>query len=102
VFDDPDVRKCLPKESTRVRIHVADLPRADGNVGLEEMMLGLGVTDGKDAPRESPPQTETRAPPDDADDADDVDDAPEGYKTLEVSLELTRTSPSLPISHTQR
>ncbi|KAI0294392.1 hypothetical protein BC826DRAFT_1104674 [Russula brevipes] len=91
VFDDPDVRKCLPKEPTRIRIHVADMPRGDGNVGLEEMMRGLGVTDSKDAPRESPPQTETRAPPDDADDAGDP---PEGYKTLEVAVELTHRAPT--------
>ena len=42
VYDDPDVGKRLPEENTQITLHVADLPRSDGNVGLEEMMREIG------------------------------------------------------------
>jgi hypothetical protein len=92
VFDDPNVRKRLPEENAQVTLHVADLPRGDGNVGLEEMMRGLGLytTDNKDlhhsSSNSSPPPTET-------DPSKNASDAPpEGYKTLDVRVEWARTS----------
>jgi hypothetical protein len=58
VYDNPEVRKRLPEgsESAQVSIQVVDLPRSDGNVGIEEMMRGLGLSSNEntDAPHESP------------------------------------------------
>jgi hypothetical protein len=85
VFDNPDVRKLLPESSAQISVQVEDLPRGDGNVGLEDMMRGLGLSTS-----ESPPAaTETEA-------SKDASDAPPGYKSLEVRLEWARTS--LPFS----
>jgi hypothetical protein len=100
VFDDPNVRKRLPEENAQITLHVADLPRGDGDVGLEEMMRGLGLytTDNKDphhsSPHSSPPPTET-------DPSKNASDAPpEGYKTLEVRVEWAGTSLLPSYSHT--
>ncbi|KAF8494349.1 hypothetical protein F5888DRAFT_1805525 [Russula emetica] len=63
-----------------------DGSRSDGNVGLEEMMHGLGLytTDNKDphhsSPHSSPPPTETN-PSKIASDA-----PPEGYKTFDIRV----------------
>jgi hypothetical protein len=98
VFDDPNVGKRLPEESALITLHVADLPRGDGNVGLEEMMHGLGLhtTDNKDPHYSSPPPTET-------DPSKNASDAPpEGYKTLDVRVEWASTSffpPTPTLSH---
>jgi hypothetical protein len=42
-------------------VHVTDLPWSDSNVGVEEMMHGLGfsMTEGKDPRYEPTPPTET-------------------------------------------
>src|SRR6267142_154792 len=87
VFDNPDVRKLLPEASGQISVQVADLPRSDGNVGLGDMMRGLGLSTS-----ESPPApTETEASKDDA------SDAPPGYKSLDLRIEWAR--PSLLFSH---
>ena len=88
VYDDPNVSKRFPEESAQITLHVADLPRGDGNVGLEEMMRGLGLytTDNKDPHHPSPPPTDT-------DPSKNVSDAPpEGYKTIDVRVERASTS----------
>ncbi|KAI0002195.1 hypothetical protein BJV74DRAFT_882288 [Russula compacta] len=92
VFDNPDVHKRLPEAFAQIRVHVPDLPRGDGNVGLEEMMRGLGfsTTDGEDAPRESPtPPPDAEAAPKDASEA-----PPEGHKSLDIRVEWARYGPS--------
>jgi len=95
IFDDPVALNRLPEENAQITLHVADLPWSDGNVGLEEMMRGLGLptTDahhGALHPR--PPKTETEP-------SGNTNDAPpEGYKMLDVRVERARTSllPSYP------
>jgi hypothetical protein len=94
------VSKCVPEENAQITLHVADIPRSDGNVGLEEMMRGLGLytTDNKDphhsSPHSSPPPTET-------DPSKNASDAPpEGYDTLDVRVELASTSLISSYSHT--
>ncbi|KAI0251133.1 hypothetical protein BJV78DRAFT_1154551 [Lactifluus subvellereus] len=92
VFDGPDVRKRLPEESAQIRVRVADLPRDDGDVGVEEMMRALGSsithTD-TDAPHEpQPPSATEEGTSTDASKADD------GYKTLDVRVEWARAGPS--------
>ncbi|KAF8504734.1 hypothetical protein F5888DRAFT_1658156 [Russula emetica] len=93
VFDDPNVRKRLPGGDALITLHVADLPRSDGNVGLEEMMHGLGLytTDNKDphhsSPHSSPPPTET-------DPSKIASDAPpDGYKTFDIRVEWAEYGP---------
>ena len=88
VFDDPNVRKRHP-EARKFTVHVPDLPQVDGNVGLEEMMRGVGLstTDGKDSHHEPPPPTDGTEPSKNAGNA-----APEGYKTVDVRVEWARTS----------
>lgn len=100
MFDNSDVRKRLPEASARIRVHVPDFPQGDGNVGLEDMVRGLGysATDGEDAPRESPPpppEAEAAAP------KDASEAPPEGHKSLDVRVEWGRTSLlfSLPAMH---
>ena len=85
---DRNVSKRLPEESGQITLHVADLPRGDGNVGLEEMLHGLGIktTDTKDPHHPSPPPTEA----DPSKNANDV--PPEGYRTLDVRVEWAGTS----------
>lgn len=88
IYDDPDVGKLLPEDSAQITLHVPDLPRGDGNVGLEEMMRGLGLytTDNKDPHHSSPPSTAT-------DPSKNASDAPpEGYKALDVRVKWARTS----------
>jgi hypothetical protein len=87
IFDDPNVSKRLPEENAQITLHVADLPRGDGNVGLEEMMRGLGLhtTDNKDPHHPSPPSTKT-------DPSKNASDAPpEGYKAIDVRVERAST-----------
>ena len=89
MYDNPEARKRLPEASAQVSIQVTDLPRSNGNVGIEEMMRGLGLSSNEktDAPHESPPTpAETEA-------SKDANDVPTpGYKTLDVRLEWARTS----------
>ena len=89
MFDDPSVRKRFPEEEAQITVHVADLPRSDGNIGVEEMMRGLGfaTTEGKDPHYEPTPPVETE-PSKSASDAP----PPEGYKRLDVRVEWSRTS----------
>ena len=88
VYDSQDVRKRLPEQSAQLRVHVADLPRSNGNVGIEEMTRGLGLSttenNNNDAPREPQAASEEEAPKNDS-------DASEGYKTLDVRVEWART-----------
>ena len=96
MFDNPEARKRLPEASAQVSIQVADLPRSNGNVGIEEMMRGLGLSSNKntDAPHESespptPAETEASEASETSKDARDV---PPGYKTLDVRLQWASTS----------
>ena len=83
VFDSPDVRERLPEESAQIRVRVADLPKGDGNVGVEEMMRALGLSTDKGAvPLKPDPPTEGEGSADVAD----------GYRTLDVRVEWARTS----------
>jgi len=88
VFDNPDVRKCLPEKSAQFSVQVADLPRGDGNVGVEEMMRGLGLSANENnaALRESSPT------PSEAEASEDGSDVTPGYKTLDVQVEWACTS----------
>lgn len=97
MFDDPEVRKRLPEASAQVSIQVADLPRSNGNVGIEEMMRGLGLSSNKntDAPHESesPPPTPAETEASEASETSkDARDVPPGYKTLDVRLKWASTS----------
>jgi hypothetical protein len=101
VYEDSNVSKCVPEENAQITLHVADIPRSDGNVGLEEMMRGLGLytTDNKDphhsSPHSSPPPTET-------DPSKNASDAPpEGYDTLDVRVELANF-PAREVFHRKR
>ena len=90
VFDDPNVRKRHPetKANGQIVVNVADLPRSDGNIGVEEIMRGLGIftTEGEDPYHEPPPPTE-------AEPFKPVGDVPPaGYKKLDVRVEWSRTS----------
>ena len=88
VYDSPDVRERVTEESAKISVQIADGPRSDGNVGLEEMMRGLGLSmnENKDAPRESPPApTETKA-------SNNASDASPGYRTIDVRVDWARTS----------
>ncbi len=90
VYDDPNVRERLPEGNAQFRLHVPDIPQSDGDVGLEEMIRGLGLstTDNKDIHHQSSssPPTETK-PSQSASDA-----PPEGYKTIDVRVEWACTS----------
>ena len=90
MFDDPNVRKRFPEgeEQVTLQVTVADLPQSDGNIGVEEMMRGLGfsTTDGKEPQYEPTPQTETE-PSESASDAP----PPEGYKRLDVRVNWSCT-----------
>lgn len=92
--------KRLPEESAQVTLHVADLPRTDGNVGLEEMMLGLGLhTTDNEGPHHSYPHS--ALPPTETDPSKNAsDEPPEGYKTLDVRLEWAGTSLLSPYFYT--
>ncbi|KAI9455649.1 hypothetical protein F5148DRAFT_387776 [Russula earlei] len=83
VYDDPAVRERLLDTSERISFRVPDLPRGDGNVGIEHMMRGLGLstTEDDDAPRALAPDTETEAPK-------DAGDPPKGYKNVDVRVGL--------------
>jgi hypothetical protein len=87
VFDHPNVRKLLPEASAQINVQVVDLPRSDGNVGLEDMMRGLGL------PASEPPPAPAE---NEASEDEDASDAPPGYKSLDVRVEWARTS--LPFS----
>jgi len=89
VFDDPNVRKRLPEAQAQFTVQVADLPWSDGNIGLEEMMRGLGssTTGSKDPHHEPPPPATETEPFKNASDAA----PPEGYKTVDVRVEWART-----------
>lgn len=91
VFDDPNVRKRHPEAEAeadgQIVVNVADLPRSDGNIGVEEIMRGLGIstTEGEDPHHEPPPPTE-------AEPFKSVGDAPpDGYKKLDVRVQWSRT-----------
>ena len=82
------MRKRLPEESAQFSVQVADLPRGDGNVGVEEMMRGLGLSTNENNPalgESSPTLSEVEA-------SKDASDVPPGYKTLDVRVEWARTS----------
>ncbi|KAF8498056.1 hypothetical protein F5888DRAFT_1802961 [Russula emetica] len=69
-----------------------DGSRSDGNVGLKEMMHGLGLytTDNKDPHRSSP---HSSPPPTETDPSKIVSDAPpEGYKTFDIRVKWAGTS----------
>ncbi|KAH9067624.1 hypothetical protein EDB87DRAFT_1677930 [Lactarius vividus] len=87
VFDNADVRKRLPEESAEIRVYVQDLPKGDGNVGVEEMVRALGLSTGKGEPPKPPPSAE-------GEESADVADAAEGYKTVDVRVEWARFGPS--------
>ncbi len=79
------MRKRLPDESAQIKVRVADLPRGDGNVGVEEMMRGLGLsTDLGEPPK---PSAEGEG-----EESADVDDVADGFKDLDVRVEWARTS----------
>ena len=83
MFDNPDILKSLPEKSAQFNVQVADLPRDDGNVGVEEMMRGLGLSENENnaALGESSPT------PSEAETSKDASDVPPGYKTLDVRVE---------------
>jgi hypothetical protein len=88
VFDSPDVRKRLPEESAQIRVRVADLPRGDGNVGVDEMVRALGLSTDKGAAPLKP-----HSPPAEGEEgSSDVADAADGFRTLDVRVEWARTS----------
>ncbi|KAI0302359.1 hypothetical protein B0F90DRAFT_1816565 [Multifurca ochricompacta] len=87
VFDNPEVRKRLPEDSAQIRVRVTDLPTSDGNVGIEEMMRGLGLSTDGDTPREPQPSTETE-------ESGDVGKADDGYSTIDVRVEWARSGPN--------
>jgi hypothetical protein len=93
VYDDPNVRKRLPEAKEQITVQVEDLPRIDSNIGLEEMMRGMGIptSDGKDPRHEPPPPTETEPSTNSA-----SDPVPEGYKIVDVRVEWACTFLSLP------
>ena len=86
IFDNADVRKRLPGESAQIRVRVADLPRGDGNVGVEEMVRALGLSMDKGASLKPPPPAEGED-----EGKAEADDAAEGYKDLDVRVEWART-----------
>ena len=91
------MRKRIPEDDAQLTLHVADLP-GDSNVGLEEMMRGLGLysPDNNDPHHSSP---HSPPPPTEADPSQNTGDAPpEGYKALDVRIEWAGTS--LPSSST--
>jgi hypothetical protein len=92
VFDDPNVRKLLPEGRAQFTVQVADTPRSDYNIGLEEMMRGMGVStsDSNDPHHEPPPPAETEPYEKSYGDA-----VPEGYKAEDVRVEWAGTSLSL-------
>ncbi|KAF8494873.1 hypothetical protein F5888DRAFT_1805194 [Russula emetica] len=70
-----------------------DGSRSDGNVGLEEMMHGLGLytTDNKDPHRSSP---HSSPPPTETDPSKIASDAPpKGYKTFDIRIEWAKYVP---------
>jgi hypothetical protein len=77
------VRKRLPEESAQIRIRVADLPRSDGNVGIEEMLRALGSDTDSAREPESPSATEETST--------DASGTNDGYQTLDVRVEWART-----------
>lgn len=89
MFDNPDVRKRLPEASAQISVEVPDLPRSDGNVGLEEMMRGLGSSTGDSPPAPTETETETEA-------SKDASGAPPGYKSVDLRVEWARTSLPFP------
>lgn len=92
VYDDPNAGKRIPEDNAQITVHVPDLPRDDGNVGLEEMMRGLGLytTDNKDPHHSS---SDSSPPPIETDLSENASDAPpEGYKAVDVRVERAGTS----------
>ena len=85
VFDNADVRKLLPDDSAQIRVRVADLPKSDGNVGVEEMVHALGLSMDKVPSFKPPTSTEGESEEGSADAAD-------GYKNIDVRIEWARTS----------
>jgi hypothetical protein len=80
------VRKRLPEEAAQIRVRVADQPKGDGNVGVEEMVRALGLsTDNKGAFPKSPPSSEGE------DEGSATADATDGHKALDVRVEWART-----------
>ena len=91
VFDSPDVRERLPEESAQIRIRVADLPRGDGNVGVEEMVRALGLSTDKGGG--AAPPFKAHPPAEGEEGSADVADAGDGYTSLDVRVEWARTFP---------
>jgi len=90
IFDDPEVRKRHPEESEQVTLLVADLPRDDGNVGLEDLIRGLGLS----ASDEHHGASQPLPPPTEAEPSENTNDVPpEGYKTLDVRVLWSRVGP---------
>lgn len=89
VYDNADVRKRLPEEAAQIRVRVADQPKGDGNVGVEEMVRALGLsTDNKGAFPKSPPSSEGE------DEGSATADATDGHKALDVRVEWARYGPN--------
>jgi hypothetical protein len=80
------VRKRLPEASAQIRVRVADLPKGDGNVGVEEMVRALGLSTDKEASLKPPPSAESED--------EGSADAEDGYKALDVRVEWARYGPS--------
>ena len=93
IFDHADVRKRLPEESAQIRVRVADLPRGDGNVGIEEMVRALGLSTDKEGSLKPQPPAEGK---DEGSAA--ANDAADGYRDLDVRVEWASTS-VLRLSH---
>jgi hypothetical protein len=87
VYDNADVRKRLPEASAQIRVRVADLPKGDGNVGVEEMVRALGLSTDKEASLKPPPSAESED--------EGSADAEDGYKALDVRVEWARMFPLL-------
>ncbi|KAI9465278.1 hypothetical protein BJY52DRAFT_1246263 [Lactarius psammicola] len=86
VFDNADVRERLPEESEQIRIRVTDLPRGDGNVGVEEMVRGLGLSTDKGEPLKPQSSAEVEG-------SADIDEATDGYRTLDVRVQWAQLGP---------
>lgn len=85
------MRRRLPEREAQITVHVPDFPRSDGNIGVEEMMRGLGLstTDSNDPHHHAPPSPH----PTETEPSQNVSDAPPpaGYKSLDVLIEWSGT-----------